>query len=150
MSEKKIVPGSDFRDRRQNRRENVTVNGRLALPDGSEHNCVTLDISPSGLALRTSRTVAIGERIVVDLAEMGRFEGAVVRSSKNRIVIAFNLDTKKRGRLARRIEIFKALHARNISEFEANFPAEGLHRNIQRLSENMEIVLEVLVPALPG
>lgn len=147
MSDASIVPGADFKDRRRNRHVEIAIPGRLALAGGSEHACVTLDISAASVALETRAAVAIGERVVVDLEEIGRVEGTAVRNFDNCVVLTLNLNALKRGRLARRIEIFKALHPRNDPQHEVRSVAGDAGRSMQRFCENLEIVVGNLVRA---
>jgi hypothetical protein len=62
-------------------------------------------------------------------------------------VLTLNLNARKRGRLARRIEIFKALHPRKDPQQEVRAIAGDAGRNMQRFCENLEIVVENLVRA---
>jgi hypothetical protein len=141
--EVKIVPGSDFRDRRRHRRDEVAILGRLALPDGSECDCVTIDISPTSIALQTSKAVAVGDRVVIDLDEIGCFDGAVMRILEDRMVLSLTLDTKRKERLGRRIEIFRSILAREALQQQINFFA--VNGKTQQNRKSLEIVVKHLV-----
>jgi hypothetical protein len=150
MRDASIVPGADFRDRRRHRRVEVAIPGRIALTDGSEHDCVTRDISTARVALKTPKAIAIGEHLVVDLDEVGRLEGTVVRIVRNCVVLNLNLNAHKRGRLARRIEIFKARQLANSPRHEVRVVAGNMDRSMKRFYKNLRIVVEKLVRASPA
>lgn len=147
---RKMKTGADFSDRRRNRRVEIAIPGRFALADGSEHDCVTLDISPVSVALKTPKAVAIGEHVIVILDEIGRVEGIAAHIFHNCVVLDLNLNARKRGRLARRIEIFKSLHPSNAPLHEGRVVAGNAGPTMQRFCEILEIVVEKLVRASPA
>jgi hypothetical protein len=68
--------------------------------DRQEFDCVTLDMSPGGIAFGAEATVAPGERIVAYLNQVGRVEGTVARVFSGGFAIQTRLTAAKRDRLA--------------------------------------------------
>ena len=66
-------------DRRRFRRVAVDLPGRYMLEDGSEHNCVCIDVSVGGVRLRAPQAGAWGSRVIVYIEAIGRLEGYIVR-----------------------------------------------------------------------
>lgn len=69
-------------------------------PDRQEFDCVTLDMSPGGIAFAAEATVAPGERIIAYLNQVGRVEGTVARIFSGGFAIQTRLTTARRDRLA--------------------------------------------------
>jgi hypothetical protein len=51
------------------------------LPDRSEHDCITVDISPGGARLRAPAAGKINDRVVAYLETIGRIEGVIARQT---------------------------------------------------------------------
>jgi len=72
--------------------------------DGSEHTCTVRDISLGGLAILSDRLVTPGERIIIYLDDLGRFEGPVVRTFDGGFAIETSLSGPRRDRVAERLD----------------------------------------------
>ncbi len=81
----------------------LKLRGRYLAPDSDEHDCETVDVSPTGVRLRAPRTPTPGSQVVVYLDELGRLEGAVVRTVSDGFAIAIRCTARKYGRLAHKI-----------------------------------------------
>jgi hypothetical protein len=68
--------------------------------DRQEFDCVTIDMSPGGIAFAAEAQVLTGERIVAYLAEVGRLEGVVARVFPGGFAVQTRLTASKRDRLA--------------------------------------------------
>lgn len=77
---------------------------------------MTLDMSPGGVSFSAGETVEHGERIVVYLDQLGRFEGRVVREFGAGFAIAMKLPFAKRDRLADQLTWLANRHALGLPE----------------------------------
>jgi len=87
-------------ERRRHQRVKVALSGRFMRADRREFDCTTIDVSPGGVALSSTESGDIGERIVVYLHQIGRVEGQVVRTFPGGFAIQMRLPATKRERLA--------------------------------------------------
>ena len=94
-------------DRRRYERSSVPVAGRLLLPSGAEHPCQVVDISEGGIALDCPVETKFGDKIIVYLDNLGRFEGQIVRFIANGFAIETQLVANQRQRLVDRIKWLK-------------------------------------------
>jgi hypothetical protein len=79
------------------------LTGRFMVEDGREFPCLTVDVSPVGVALKTHTPAPTGERVVAYIDDLGRVEGMVVRQKHNFFALDIHAPSKKRERLARQI-----------------------------------------------
>ncbi|MGF1651558.1 MAG: PilZ domain-containing protein [Hyphomicrobiaceae bacterium] len=97
------LPTSDLRappDRRRHPRVEIALTGRLMRADGSEHPCLTRDISIGGVALYTAATLRPGEKIIAYIDDVGRIEGQVYRLLKDGFAITIAASERRREKLA--------------------------------------------------
>jgi len=87
-------------ERRRHSRVKVRLPGQFMRENRREFSCVTLDMSPGGVAFSADERVDIAERIVAYLDHVGRVEGRVVRDFQGGFAIAMKLPQLKRERLA--------------------------------------------------
>lgn len=87
-------------ERRRHSRVKVRLPGQFMRENRREFSCVTLDMSPGGVAFSADERVDIAERIVAYLDHVGRVEGRVVREFQGGFAIAMKLPQLKRERLA--------------------------------------------------
>ncbi len=97
----------NFADKRRFARTKVPVAGRLMLPSGGEYPCDVDDISEGGIALHSQAEGEIGDRVIVYLDNLGRFEGNLVRRFTGGFAIETQLQNNQAARLAERIEWLK-------------------------------------------
>ena len=71
--------GKTRSDRRRFHRVAVSLPGRYMLEDGSEHDCVCIDVSVGGVRLRAPQAGPWGSRVIAYIEAIGRLEGYVVR-----------------------------------------------------------------------
>jgi hypothetical protein len=84
----------------------VELKGRFMLPSRSEHECRIVEMSTGEVTLATSIEPRIGEKIIVYIAELGRFEGEVTRPVANGFVIRMTLPKAKHARLAEQLTCY--------------------------------------------
>lgn len=90
----KIVP-----DRRRHRRVEVQLSGRFMRQDKQEYPCQVINMSAGGMAVHSSATVAVDERIVAYLDHLGRIEGVVVRCFEGGFGVRIVASAYKRERI---------------------------------------------------
>ena len=87
-------------ERRRHARVNVRLPGQFMRENRQEFSCMTMNISPGGVAFAAEEPVKLGERIIAYLTQIGRLEGRVVRDFPGGFAIAMKLPALKRERLA--------------------------------------------------
>ena len=90
--------------RRRFERAPLRLPGRYLAPDNCEYSCETIDVSPGGVRLRAPRIPTPGWRIIVYLDQLGRIEGAVVRTMRDGFAVAIRCTPRKTERLERKID----------------------------------------------
>jgi hypothetical protein len=90
-------------ERRSSARVPLTLKGRFMLEDGSEFSCETQDVSPIGIAIRSSSAGAIGDRVVAYFDGLGRIEGRIVRRAIAWFAIDITATPRKLESLANKI-----------------------------------------------
>ena len=87
-------PGAhmDPDERRRHRRVDMTLKARVLKPDNVEEPCLVVNMSAGGALLKAVNPPQAGERVVLYIDEMGRFEGLVIRSARH----FFAVDYKSR------------------------------------------------------
>jgi c-di-GMP-binding flagellar brake protein YcgR len=103
-------------ERRRHQRVNISLPGRFMREDRAEFSCVTIDISPGGVALSSQGRVAVGERIVAYLRQVGRLEGCVAREFIAGFAIQLKLPPVKRDKLADQLTWLANRHALGLLE----------------------------------
>ena len=68
--------------------------------DRSEFNCVTIDVSPGGIAFDSENVGEVGETIIAYLNQIGRVQGVVTRHFHGGFAISSKLPPLKREKLA--------------------------------------------------
>ncbi len=103
-------------DLRRHGRVKVALPGRFMRSNRREYPCMTLDMSPGGVAFSTDEAVETGERIVAYLDQLGRLEGRVVREFDGGFAIAMKLPAVKRERLADQLTWLANRHVLGLPE----------------------------------
>jgi len=96
----KTRPDPYTAERRRHSRVEVCLAGQFMRENRQEFPCKTIDISPGGLAFAAEAPVALGERIIAYLAQIGRVEGLVRRQFPGGFAISMSLPAMKREKLA--------------------------------------------------
>lgn len=85
---------------------NVDLDACFNLPDGSEHPCRVIAASTGEMTLSTPARPGYGDRIIVHVLELGRFEGNVERQIAGGFAISLDLAVTRRRRLAAQLVWF--------------------------------------------
>ena len=81
----------------------VDLRGRFMTPSRAEHPCEITAMSTSEIRLVTPADVNIGDRIVLYVSELGRFEGEVARREDDGFAIRMSLAKLKHAKLAEQL-----------------------------------------------
>lgn len=87
-------------ERRQSRRLEIPLNGRLMLSDQCEFDCLVVDVSPQNVFLKTDADGRRGERIVAYIDQIGRIEGRVVRVAPFGFAMELDMPAIRREKLS--------------------------------------------------
>ncbi|MGF1545510.1 MAG: PilZ domain-containing protein [Parvularculaceae bacterium] len=92
------APRGDPSERRRHLRVPIGSKARVLTPDGNERPCLVVNASAGGALLKAKEPPSPGERVVVYIDEIGRFEGRVVRASRHSFAVDYR---SRRGKLQR-------------------------------------------------
>ena len=90
----------DVVERRQNRRFEIPLNGRLMLSDRCEFDCLVIDVSPRNVFLKTDADGRRGERVIAYVDHIGRIEGRVVRVAPFGFAMELDMSAVRREKLS--------------------------------------------------
>lgn len=93
-------PEAKTHERRRFSRVKVRLPGQFMRENRTEHACVTIDISPGGIAVASDQPVDIGEKIIAYLSQVGRVQGVVTRQFYGGFALSMRLPPLKREKLA--------------------------------------------------
>ena len=83
------VDEHDHADRRRHARVDLPAKARFLNDAGEENPCLVVNISAGGALLKAIEPPAVGEKIVLYIDEIGRFEGTVIRASKHKFAVDY-------------------------------------------------------------
>lgn len=84
--------GKNGDERRRHRRHAIVKNVRTRH-NSKEHKGQTKDISASGIAIEPHPELVLGDKVEVDIEELGVFTGKVSRSTEENNFFAVSFDT---------------------------------------------------------
>jgi len=87
-------------ERRRHQRVKVRLPGQFMREDRQEFSCVTIDISPGGIALAADSSGNVGEKIIAYINQIGRVQGVVARQFLGGFAISMKLPPLKREKFA--------------------------------------------------
>ncbi|MCI5046090.1 MAG: PilZ domain-containing protein [Aquisalinus sp.] len=87
-------------DQRKHRRVHLPLPVKILLPDGTEHNGHTINVSAGGILIKTSAQVETGTKIHVTSKQLGKMEGTVVSVEDTVIAIELEANRTRLRRLA--------------------------------------------------
>ena len=87
-------------DRRRHSRINYRLKARYLSVDGNERPCVVVNISAGGALVRAKVTPKIGEKVVLYVDGVGRFESLVTRSGRHAFALKYSSRRSKTKRTA--------------------------------------------------
>ncbi|KAF2990686.1 PilZ domain-containing protein [Methylocystis sp. MJC1] len=84
----------------------VDLDACFSSPDGSEYSCRIIAASTGEMTLSTPARPRYGDRIIVHVLELGRFEGNVERQMDGGFAISLDLSVTRRRKLAAQLVWF--------------------------------------------
>jgi hypothetical protein len=114
-------------DRRQNSRIIVSIPGSYMLADhrnarGERRTfpCRAVNISPEAIALAAPTTGRIGERAFVNVEQLGKFKGSVIRLLDGGFVMSIVASDEERARFAAKIDWFEQFKNFDVADQRAD------------------------------
>ncbi|MFZ5615927.1 MAG: PilZ domain-containing protein [Pseudomonadota bacterium] len=92
--------GEDSDERRRHRRVDLALKARVLKADGEEEPCLVVNVSAGGALLKAVNPPQAGEKVVVYIDNMGRYEGHVIRSAKHHFAVDYRSRRAKTKRAA--------------------------------------------------
>jgi hypothetical protein len=87
-------------ERRRHRRVGIALKARVLKADGEEEPCLVVNISAGGALLKAVNPPQAGEKVVVYIDDVGRYEGLVIRSAKHHFAVDYRARKAKTRRAA--------------------------------------------------
>jgi c-di-GMP-binding flagellar brake protein YcgR len=122
-------------ERRRHQRVKVRLPGQFMREDRLEFPCVTIDISPGGIAFETNDTAGVGEKVIAYINQIGRVQGIVTREFHNGFAIAMKLPALKREKLADQLTWLANRHA-------LGMPEDRRHERIVPRNPHTSLILQ--------
>src|SRR5271155_1733091 len=85
------LPQTRNAERRRHQRVKLRLPGQFMREDRQEFSCVTIDISPGGIAFSSENPGGVGEKIIAYLNQIGRVQGVVARHFYGGFAISMKL-----------------------------------------------------------
>jgi PilZ domain len=147
------MPIVDFREqeRRRHQRVKIALPGRFMREDREEFSCVTIDISPGGVALSSQGTVMVGERVIAYLRQVGRLEGRVARELDDGFAMQLKHPPAKREKLADQLSWLANRHALGLPEDRRHERVAPRNQGTTlRLSSGCEFAARIIDVSISG
>ena len=142
-------PGLAPDERRRHRRVGLTLKARVLKQDGAEEPCLVVNISAGGALLKAVNPPLAGERVVVYIDDVGRYEGLVIRSAKHHFAVDYRARKAKTRRAADNLT-----HALNVPHMRLDRRANPRIRTdeptVMTLENGERIACEILDISLTG
>jgi hypothetical protein len=122
----------------------VELQGRFMLPSRTEHECSVIEMSTREIRISAPVEPEIGERIIIYIAELGRFEGGVVRQEPAGFAIGMSLPKAKHVKLAEQLTWYGNREAWDLPDnrrFERIVPF--MRRAPLHLSDGKEVIVKI-------
>lgn len=94
----------------------VNLDGRFMPPSRAEHPCSIVEMSTGEIVISSAEKPALGERVIVYVAELGRFEGVVARHDPAGFALSMTLTAMKQQKLAEQLVWFANRDALQLEE----------------------------------
>ena len=138
-------------ERRLHKRHPLTLIGRFMRADRHEFACQLEDISVGDMTLLSPVQPDIGENVIVYIDELGRLEGAVMRTFEGGFAASITATRYKREKLAARITWLINRHELNNADTRSHervLPNQGT--NALKLSEGVILTVRLIDVSLSG
>ena len=96
-------------ERRQSRRFEIPLNGRLMLSDRCEFDCLVVDVSSRNVFLKTDADGRRGERVIAYIDHIGRLEGRIARIAPFGFAMELDMPAIRREKLSIQLRKLAAL-----------------------------------------
>ncbi len=136
-------------ERRRHRRVDLALKARVLKADGEEEPCLVINISVGGALLKAVNPPQAGEKVVVYIDDMGRYEGHVIRSAKHHFAVDYRGKRAKTKRAADSLTY--ALNTRHmLLERRVNPRIRQDQATVLTLASGETIACEILDISLTG
>jgi hypothetical protein len=122
----------------------VELQGRFMLPSRTEHECSVIEMSTREIRISAPVAPEIGEKIIIYIAELGRFEGGVVRQEPAGFAIGMSLPKAKHVKLAEQLTWYGNREAWDLPDnrrYERIVPF--MRRTPLHLSDGKEVIVKI-------
>ncbi len=122
----------------------VELQGRFMLPSRTEHECSVIEMSTREIRISAPVEPEIGEKIIIYIAELGRFEGGVVRQEPAGFAIGMSLPKAKHVKLAEQLTWYGNREAWDLPDnrrYERIVPF--MRRTPLHLSDGKEVIVKI-------
>lgn len=138
-------------DRRSHERVKVALFGRCLLPNGMELPCQITEISPGDLQMFSAHQPNEGERVIAYVDHLGRLEGDAVRVTEIGFAMEIEASTRKREKLAARIEWLSAHRHFGVEDARAHERMEPSNKNsVMTLGDGRTYPVEIIDISISG
>ena len=129
----------------------VNLRGRYMSASLGEHPCEVVEMSTEEMFLATDAEPRIGEKVVVYVTELGRFEGEVVRKTPTGFAIGMALPKLKHQKLAEQLVWYGNRDSLNLPENRSiDRVAPLMQRAVLSLSNGKERIVKINDISLTG
>jgi hypothetical protein len=131
-------------DGRRFQRVEISLSGRFMLESRLEYPCHTVDISLGGMRLSAAVKPRIGEKIILYIDALGRFEGEAVRQVPDGFAVTIKTPSTKRDMLADKLTWFANRISLDLSEERRHHRiAPFMQRAMLRLPDGHELIVKI-------
>jgi hypothetical protein len=93
-------PSAHDDERRRHKRVGIALKARVLKANGEEEPCLVVNVSAGGALLKAVTPPQAGEKVVVYIDDVGRYEGHVIRSAKHHFAVDYRSRRAKTKRAA--------------------------------------------------
>jgi hypothetical protein len=138
-------------ERRRHQRVKVVLSGRYMLEDRRDYPCLTIDISPGGVAFAGVAKGGVGERVIAYLSQIGRVEGTIARHLDDGFAIQMKLPVLKREKLADQLTWLANRQALGMAEDRRHerIPPKSSHTTL-KLPDGQEHLAKLIDISISG
>jgi hypothetical protein len=121
------------------------------LEDRRDYPCLTIDISPGGVAFAGVAKGGVGERVIAYLSQIGRVEGTIARHLDDGFAIQMKLPVLKREKLADQLTWLANRQALGMAEDRRHerIPPKSSHTTL-KLPDGQEHLAKLIDISISG
>ena len=121
-----------YEDRRKFLRVDAPLKGRFLTESGDERPCLVVNISVGGALIRAKRLPREGEKVVLYIDQVGRFESRVIRAGESSFAVTYERKRDKNTRTADNL-----IKAVNLGQRSTN------RRKAPRIEQNAPAIVQL-------